>query len=344
MAYKQEDPAFKQLRETFEITSEVSEIFHETRIDTYLAKRFTYLSRAKWQSEIKLGKLSRNGKIVQSVHMNVNIGDTISYNGTGREEPRVDTNYSIVFEDEYLTAVNKPPNLPVHPSGRFLKNTLMGILSRDKQKEFFPIHRIDRETSGIVLFSSERKAIPMFQKALSGGVKTYFVIVHGHPEKDEFTVTVPLGPARNSLIRKKREAYAGADQGALTRFTKVMLLGKLSLLKAVIETGRTHQIRAHCLHAALPVAGDKIYGLDERCYLDFIENGMNSAITSALGFHRSALHCASIKLIHPFSGRELLIETPLPADMVSLICDYCYVKDSATVQAACPAGIANCKG
>ena len=325
------------------ITSEVSETFNGTRLDAYLAKRFTYLSRTKWQSEIKLGKISCNDKTVQSVHMNVNSGDIISYNGVGREEPKVDANYSIIFEDEYLTAVNKPPNLPVHPSGRFHENTLMRILSRDKQKEFFPIHRIDRETSGIVLFSSKRTAISAFQKALSDGVKTYLVVVHGHPEKDEFTINAPLGPARNSLIRKKREAYAGAGENAITHFTKVMSLGKLSLLKAVIETGRTHQIRAHCLYASLPVVGDKIYGLDEKCYLDFIENGMNGGIASLLGFHRSALHCFEIKLVHPFTDQALLLEALPPQDIAGLVCGSCSGKVCKT-QISCPARITNYTG
>jgi len=325
------------------VTSEVSETSSGTRLDTYLAKRFTYLSRTKWQSEIKLGKLACNGKTVQSTHMSVSAGDIISYSGTGREEPQVNINYSIIFEDEYLTAVNKPPNLPVHPSGCFLKNTLMGILSRDKQEEIFPIHRIDRETSGIVLFSNKKATTSMFQKALSGGIKTYFVVVHGHPEKDTFTVNAPLGPARNSLIRKKREAYAGAGESAITHFVKAMDLGKLSLLKAVIETGRTHQIRAHCLYASLPVAGDKIYGLDEKCYLDFIENGMNDDIISSLGFHRSALHCSSIRLAHPFTDQELLLEAPLPQDMADLVCGCCANNSHRTTTAPCPTGIADCR-
>jgi RluA family pseudouridine synthase len=301
------------------VKSEVLENFNGERLDVYLATRFTYMSRAKWQSEIKLGKLTRNGQILKSAHARVTGGDIISYEGTGKEEPPVNTNYSVVYEDEYLMAVNKPPNLPVHPSGCFFKNTLMEILSRDKHKRFYPIHRIDRETSGLLLFSCVKQAISKFQKALAEGAKTYLVLVYGHPKKNEFTVSTPLGVARNSLIRKKREAYPEAKESALTHFTKIAEAGELSLLKAIIETGRTHQIRAHCLYAGLPVAGDKIYGLDEKCYLDFIKNGMSENITSRLGFHRSALHCSSIRLIHPFTGKELLLEVPLAGDMEELL-------------------------
>jgi len=156
---------------------------------------------------------------------------------------------------------------------------------------------------------------------------------------------VPLGPARNSLIRKKREAYTGADESATTHFAKIMDIGKLSLLKAVIKTGRTHQIRAHCLYAGLPVLGDKMYGLDEKCYLDFIENGMNDNITSTLGFYRSALHCASVKLAHPFTGQELLLKAPLPEDIAGLVCDYCAGNKTGRIaKVPCPAGITDCRG
>lgn len=289
------------------------------RIDLYLAERFTYFSRTRWQHEIKLGKLLCNGAAVTSPHKPVAPGDIISYEGTGMEEPPVSRAYSIAYDDGLLTAVNKPSNLPVHPSGCFFKNTLLSFLEADMNKKFYPINRIDRETSGLVLFSQRGQSVPLLQKALAEGEKTYFVFVHGRPAEDQFTVSAPIGAARNSLIRKKREAYGDAAESALTRFTKIRECGELTLLKAVIETGRTHQIRAHCLYAGLPVAGDKMYGLDERCYLEFIENGMSEKITSVLGFHRSALHCGSIELTHPVSGKKLLLSAPLPNDLAGLL-------------------------
>ena len=301
------------------ITSQIPEGFSQTRLDLYLSKRFTYLSRALWQKEIKNGKIHLNGSLVSSPGKVVRPGDVVSYEGDFREEPPVDTAYSIVYEDEYLIAINKPANLPVHPAGCFFYNTLLSILEKERNEKLYPIHRIDRETSGLVLFSRKADITSGFQRALAVGKKTYYVIVHGHTAEKKFTVSVPIGPAKKSIIRKKREAYEGAPESALTHFTHIKEHNNMMLLEAVIETGRQHQIRVHCLYAGLPVVGDKIYGLDENCYLEFIEKGMTQGIVSVLGFHRSALHCTSITITHPLTKEELLLTASLPNELAKLV-------------------------
>lgn len=299
--------------------SAVPEFLEPTRLDLYLSKRFTYMSRVLWQREIKTGKILLNGSSVLSPNKTVKAGDLISYQGNSREEPPVSRNYSIISEDEHLIAVNKPADLPVHPSGCFFNNTLLMFLEDEKQQKLYPINRIDRETSGIVLFARKSDVVSRFQKALAAGEKTYYVIVHGHSASSEFTVSVPIGTAKDSVIRKKRAAYDGAPESAVTHFKRIKEYENLTLLQAVIETGRQHQIRVHCLYSGLPVVGDKIYGLDENCYLEFIKNGTTQKIISALGFYRSALHCASVVITHPLSGENITLEAPLPADLAELV-------------------------
>ena len=299
--------------------STVPETVPEQRIDRYLAGRFTYFSRSRWQKEIQDGRVLCNGRPVTSGHKTVKAGDSISYAGTDREEPPVKTDYSVIFEDDHLLAVNKPGNLPVHPSGCFFNNTLLMLLRKSFGEEIYPVHRLDRETSGLILFSKNRELTAAFQQGLSKGQKTYLAVVHGHPEKESFTVDVPIGNDIKSPIRKKRAAYEGAPESALTRFTAVSDHGDFSLLRAEIETGRQHQIRVHCLYSGLPIVGDKIYGIDETCYLEFIEQGVTERIISTLKFHRCALHSSSISLVHPVSGRRMLLESPLPPDFRQLV-------------------------
>ncbi len=299
--------------------SPVPESYAGMRLDLYLSGRFTYFTRAAWQKEIRAGKVHINSQPCLIPHRSVNSGDLVAYLGADRQEPEVCRDYSIVYRDEEFLAVSKPWNLPVHPAGPFFNNTLLRILEKDLNCRLFPVHRIDRETSGLVLFSLKPEITADLQAALSSGTKIYLVIVKGHPVRDYFTVNVPLGPDTLSPVRKKMAAYKGAPKSAVSHFTRILDRGPWSLLKAEIETGRLHQIRAHCLYSGLPVAGDKLYGGDERCYLEFIEQGMTSDIEKFLGFHRSALHCFRIKIIHPVTGEELCITAPPADDLRELI-------------------------
>jgi RluA family pseudouridine synthase len=301
------------------ITSIVPEGTAPCRLDRYLSERFTYQSRSQWRKEIEGGRIRCNGNAVTSCSHKVRSGDTLSYAGAGRQEPPVDFSYSVIYEDEDLLAINKSGNLPVHPSGRFFNNTLLMKLREEGYEDLFPVHRIDRETSGLILFSRRREMTSAFQKALAEGSKTYLAIVHGNPPWKELTVSAPLGPDPGSPIRKKRAAYEGAPESALTRFSLLLEQGRLSALSATIETGRQHQIRAHCLYAGFPIAGDKMYGLDENCYLEFIEKGTTGDMISRLGFHRSALHSHRISIRHPSGGETLLLEAPVPEDFIQLM-------------------------
>ncbi len=295
-------------------SSQVPEKFSNCRVDRYLAERFTYFSRSRWQNEISEGRLLLNGKKLGNHHKRVRTGDILSYSGRDEPEPEVLRNYREVYRDSQILAVDKPGNLPVHPSGVFLKNTLLTILEDDYKTALYPVHRLDRETSGIILFAKDRDTASALQGNFHRVKKSYLAIVQGIPAERRFTDKTPIGNNPVSEVRKKRKAYEGADEHAETVFSLLYSRGSFSLLKAVPVTGRTHQIRVHCEHSGFPILGDKLYGLDEKHYLEFIEKGNSEELIEKTGFHRSALHSYSIRFFHPGKGQDMLLRTPFPPD------------------------------
>ncbi|MCP4134873.1 MAG: RluA family pseudouridine synthase [bacterium] len=289
------------------------------RIDKYLAKRFTYLSRSQWQKEIRAGRITLNNKEIRNDHKKVMEGDSILYSGREIEEPEIDRNYSILFEDANYMAINKPGNLPVHPAGRYFFNTLTAILEEDFGCKFFPVHRLDRETSGLILMAKNSEAASKIQSSFHRVKKSYIAIVHGSVNSNEFSIDLPIGPAKNALVRKRRAAFPGAEESAATHFKKLLTFGDYTLVKAMPVTGRLHQIRVHLNYAGFPIVGDKIYGLDERFYLEFIEKGLSEELLEKLILPRCALHSRSLLFYHPFLDKDILIKAPVPDDFRDFI-------------------------
>jgi 23S rRNA pseudouridine1911/1915/1917 synthase len=137
--------------------------------------------------------------------------------------------------------------------------------------------------------------------------------------ESEFTVDVPIGVDRNSSVRKKRSAYPGAEEAAKTHFKRLCCFKEYSLISAIPETGRLHQIRVHLNYAGYPIVGDKLYGCDEMIFLKFIESGLTDEIWRKLLMRRSALHSRSISLAHPVIGKAIMIKASLPDDFREFI-------------------------
>ncbi len=303
------------------ISSAVPAGTDQQRLDLYLSSRFNYMSRTSWQREIAEGRVVVNGLAVFVPGRKIKPGDMITYIASEYEEPEIDPRYRIIFEDEHFIAVNKSGNLPVHPSGVFFRNTLVMLLEKDLGAKFFPVHRLDRETSGAILFGKSSEAASMMQKNFGSFAKSYRAVVRGVPENAEFTVDVPIGQARVSAIRKKREAYAGAPEQSCTRFSVLSASVNSAFLEAVPVTGRMHQIRVHLKYAGCPIIGDKLYGEDETVYLDYVEHGLTESVIERAGFSRCALHSYGIGFVHPFTGRDIKIHALLPGDMEKLAGD-----------------------
>lgn len=284
----------------------------------YLAGRFTYRSKEEWCSRISSGEITLNQKVVDPATV-LQLHDIIEYRPGDIEEPPADLNYRVVFEDEQLLVIDKPGNLCMHPAGPFFKHTLWHLLTSRYGNIHF-INRLDRETSGLLLAAKNPGIVKNLGK--NTAAKRYLVIVHGNfPE--EMTADGFLVPA-NSIIRKKRKFVQDMPdsppfESAKTSFCKVSYNNNLSLVEAVLYTGRMHQIRATVNSLGFPVAGDKLYGLDENFYLKQRSDELSAADREKLLISRQALHSASLEFTHPGTGEICSFSSPLPDELQSLI-------------------------
>ncbi len=220
----------------------------------FLCRRFTYHHRDQWEGLIGCEKVLINGRpcVAETI---LESGDSLEYLQPEREEPPVNKNYSIIFEDRALLVINKPGNLPCHPGGRYFRNTLWGLLkTRPAGEPFFFVNRIDRETSGIVLLAKTAAAAKKCQRQFQSGTvrKIYVVVVEGDFPSGRLCAEGWLSRDETSPIRKKQRFFPmgseldipGQSQRCLTRFRLIDKFRGRSLVSAFPETGRLHQIRA----------------------------------------------------------------------------------------------------
>lgn len=239
----------------------------------------------------------------------VKAGDVVAAR-VGVDEPGglapVAMELAVVHEDGEVLVIDKPPFLLVHPTSPEQRETLShGVahhFARTGVKaKVRPVHRIDRDTSGLVLFAKTALAHSRLDPQLHPGAleRGYLALVDGVVEGDAGVVEAPIGrDARNPQLRAVRPD----GDAARTRWRVVERFARATLLALELETGRTHQIRVHMLHLGHPVLGDRQYG---------------RAGTGLI--RRQALHAARLSFAHPSSGERMSFEAPLPGDMVELI-------------------------
>ena len=237
----------------------------------------------------------------------------------------------IVDEGADWLVVSKPAHLLVHPTRPggpvTLLDQLRGLLAYECAcgGPGSLIHRLDRETSGVLLVAKTAAAAKRFSLDMMRGRigKEYLALVRGWPEWDETTVDAPLlrqGERQPSAIWLKRTVHPDGAE-ARTRF-EVQRRGarpvdgeRWSLVRAIPETGRLHQIRVHLAHLGHPVVGDKIYGPDEGCYLRFIETGWTPELARVLWLDRHALHAHRLTFDPGDGNGPRMVNAPLPADL-----------------------------
>ena len=224
----------------------------------------------------------------------------------------------ILHEDERLLVVNKPGDIVCHPSKNGPWSSLVGAAR--EYLELPAVHlvfRLDRETSGVVVLAKDARTAGRLQKAMQRRQigKVYLAVLEGDVP-GPVTVDQPLGPDPDSCVTIRTKVVAADSPGAqaaVTHFEPVARGGGVTLARVRLETGRKHQIRAHALWLGHAVVGDKLYGPDERLYLEFARHGWTERHAASLPLSRQALHCAEIDL-RP-AGEPHVFRAPLPAEL-----------------------------
>lgn len=308
------------------------------RLDAFLKERYRKRSREALKRAIDSGAITvqRNqgphltvGKLKASSQLIA--GDEVLVLTERREEPAVNFDYKVLFEDEVLFVIHKPANLPVHPAGRYFFNTLLTHLKTQGHKnplrverEYYLVHRIDKETSGILVLARDKEVCADLTKQFAERLteKRYLAIARGETP-EEFTVDQAMKRSTNSVIELKMMLAPEEEggQNALTRFKRLGVYrnqhGVFSLVECFPKTGRQHQIRLHLEAAGYPIAGDKLYGIPEEEALRFYERQHLSAEAKAkIILPRHALHAAGIRFRHPLTGKMLEFNSPLPEELM----------------------------
>jgi len=246
------------------------------------------------------------------------------------DETATPVDVPVLYEDEHLLAVAKPAFLPVHPSARYYKNTLIKVLQAARPEcAFLSLgHRLDRETSGVILLSKTRacdRALKRLLERREGVEKTYLAITWGVPDRGDgakyFRCERSMQLDSGSELRVKMHLADGP--GTLSASTVVDVLevrnarsGRAyAMVRCGLETGRQHQIRLHLASLGAPVVGDKLYGPDERTFARAADGELTEEDLARLELPRHALHATRLSLPHPITGEPRVVEAPLPPDM-----------------------------
>ena len=231
------------------------------------------------------------------------IGDIIKVD-IGFEEtsdnivPNNDIDIKILYEDEWMLIVDKPPFMPVHPSINHYEDSLSNgvkayFLKNGINKKIRPVNRLDKDTTGIVIFAKSE----YIQENLTDYEKYYLTIVDGQTDESGI-IDKPIARKLPSII--ERTVRDDGDQ-AITRYKTLEFKNNMSLVECKLETGRTHQIRVHMASIGHSIIGDDLYG-----------------VSSTL-INRQALHAYKIKFVHPVSRKEMVIESEIPDDMKNIL-------------------------
>jgi 23S rRNA pseudouridine1911/1915/1917 synthase len=233
------------------------------------------------------------------------------------DRPFVLTPASVLYRDEWLIAVDKPPGLPTHATADPRRPSLVAAVERlladETGRPYVAVHqRLDRDTSGVVLFAIERSANAGLARAFAGRelVKGYLALSSRTASESpvRFTVEEPLSIGADGRVR-----VGGTDaKPALTEVLVREQAGRLALVEALPRSGRKHQVRVHLAHVGLPILGDPLYGPRPQPRGSGRTEGWPRP-------PRLMLHAARLALAHPISGRPLVLESPLPPDFVSLL-------------------------
>ncbi len=291
------------------------------RLDRYLQEKIRRLSRERVQYLIAHRLATDDGRTLKPA-TRVSPGLSFVLLRDAEPEPEAPLDFRVVHDDGALVVVDKPAGLPVHPTARYAAHTFTAAAKvRFPDRKVDPAHRLDRETSGLLACGGAPEWTRRMKRDFASGrvAKTYLALAVGRPREDRFEVDAPLALTGASAVRVRMHV----DAGGLPSVTAFEVLERRStpdgmpvaLLACRPRTGRQHQIRAHLLHAGLPMLGDKIYGPDETIFDRFTRREMTDDDRARLRLPRQALHAWRLALPHPRSGEEVRLEAPLAEDL-----------------------------
>jgi 23S rRNA pseudouridine1911/1915/1917 synthase len=231
-------------------------------------------------------------------------GEEVEFEPPAAPQPlqREERELRLAYEDEHLLVIDKPAGLVVHPAGGHetgtLVHALVGVTAGGEEDRRGIVHRLDRDTSGLMVVAKTEQAYARLQSLVRGRKleREYLALVRGRPQSQRGRIEAAIGRDRSDPLRHSLDTDTPRD--AVTHFELVELLPEHALLRVRLETGRTHQIRVHLAAIDLPVSGDPIYGVKRDLRLE-----------------RQFLHAARLAFPHPITGEAVDVESPLPADL-----------------------------
>ena len=305
------------------------------RIDKFIMSKVVNTSRNKIQLAIDGGMVLVNGKSTRSNYKVKAFDSVIFYSDNSPENYDIvpeEMALNIVFEDDHVLVINKPAGMVVHPgSGNWTGTLINGVawhlkkqqpdISENSLPRFGMVHRIDKNTSGlIVLAKSPSASISLAKQFFDHTVeRKYIALVWGSFDEEEGTIKGNI--ARHQRLRKLMDVFPDGDHGkeAITHYRVLENLKYVSLIECILETGRTHQIRVHMQHIGHSLFNDDVYGGNRILkgtvftkYKQFVDNCFSIC-------NRQALHAKTLGFIHPESGEKMVFVSDLPPDMEAVI-------------------------
>lgn len=294
---------------------QVEEAESGTRLDQALSGHADWLSRSATQNAVKNGAVRVNGQAVTRPSTLLKPEDEVEAflpePGEYSDVPvAADVPVSVIFEDDHLLIVDKPSGITVHPGPGHKDDTLVnGLLKLYPEIALVGqpdrpgvVHRLDLDTSGLLLFARTPEAYTSVGKAMRERAikRTYTALVHGHVTPETGTVDAPIG---RDPANRRRQAIVDSGREARTHYRTVERLETATLLEVELDTGRMHQIRVHMAAIGFPVLGDPTYGRSP----------------NISGLTRQFLHASKLRFAHPITGEQMEQELPLPYELASVL-------------------------
>ena len=282
------------------------------RLDAFLAGQVSEVSRSHWKTLIQSGRVTVNGAACKP-NQKLKSGDVIEWTVPEEAPPETlpeDIPLHILYEDDAVLVLNKPPGRVVHPAAGNAAGTLVNALMfHDPVFESLEragiVHRLDKDTSGVMVVAKSEEAMAELKRQFKAREteKEYLALVWGEPPTSGCIETL-MG--RHPVHRKKMAVLTQEGREAVSRYETLERFDEVSLVRVKIETGRTHQIRVHMAHIGHPIVGDAVYGRARKHHLPEKPE-------------RQMLHAARLALNHPVSGKRLSFDAPLFDDMQRLL-------------------------